>query len=252
MTSTETIRFSVIMPAYNEGRHLAGNIEETMEIMRKFNEPFEVVIVDDCSTDNTAEIIRDASRKYSRVKGLVLTKNQGKGHALKAGFEKSEGEVILFLDADLELHPRQFENFYKIMQSKKVDIVIGSKRHPESVLKYPLRRRVMSMVYFLLVKILFGLPVRDTQTGIKIFKRNVLEYAFPKMLVKKYAFDLELLVLAHHARHTIAEAPVEVHYKAQLGHIRLGDIFNIWWDTMAIFYRLYMLHYYTRKNEDSG
>jgi len=94
------------------------------------------------------------------------------------------------------------------------------------------------------VELLFQLPLRDTQTGLKLFRREVLKKVFPKVLVKRYAFDLELLVLAHHCGFSIAESPVIVEYRGKFGHIGLRSVFNIWWDTMAIFYRLHLkMHY---------
>jgi len=236
--------FSVIMPAYNEGRHLAANVERTCEVMESLGQSYEVIVVDDGSQDNTTGILSDLSQEREQVKSMVLSCNQGKGHALRAGFGKARGSMIFFLDADLDLDPKQFKVLYQIMQSQPVEIVIGSKRHPQSVLNYPWRRRIVSAVYFFLVKILFGLPIRDTQTGIKLFQREVLEKTFPKIVVKKYAFDLELLVLAHYYGYKIAEAPVVVNYKGKFGHIGLYDIFKTWWDTMAIWYRLYLRRYY--------
>lgn len=130
-------------------------------------------------------------------------------------------------------------------------MVIGSKRHPRSKLYYPLHRKIVSAVYFFLIKLMFRLPIHDTQTGLKLFKREVLEKVFPQMLVKKFAFDLELLVLAHRHRFKIAEAPVVVDYRPNIGRkikrwVRLNDIYTTWWDTMAIFYRLYILRHYDK------
>jgi hypothetical protein len=100
---------------------------------------------------------------------------------------------------------------------------------------------------------MFRLPIHDTQTGLKLFKREVLEKVFPRMLVKKFAFDLELLVLAHKNGYSIAEAPVVVDFRPNINRkmrrwIRLTDIITTWWDTMAIFYRLYILRYYDRNH----
>jgi glycosyltransferase involved in cell wall biosynthesis len=239
--------YSVIMPAYQEGRHLAENVRQTMAVMEKLGKPYEIIVVDDCSLDNSADILKDLARCHAQVRPVLLTLNQGKGHALLAGFLESRGGLVFFLDADLELHPRQFGLFLRLLQDRAADVVIGSKRHRQSVLHYPWRRRLMSMVYFWLVKLMFGLPTKDTQTGIKLFKREVLVKTFPKILVKKYAFDLELLALAHHYHFKIAEAPVVLDYKAKLGHIQIKDIFYIFWDTLAVFYRLYILHYYDRE-----
>lgn len=247
MSSAPKPKFSVIMPAYNEGRHLAANVRETLEVMEALGETYEIIVVDDGSPDATAEVMRRVAQESPRVRAVFLEQNQGKGYALRAGFGASLGELIFFLDADLDLHPKQFKVLHQIMQSSGAQVVIGSKRHPQTVSNYPWRRRLVSAVYFFLVKLLFGLPIKDTQTGIKLFQRQVLEKAFPKVLVKKYAFDLELLVLANHYGFGIAEAPVVVDYKAKFGHIGLSAIFNTWWDTMAVWYRLYILHYYDRK-----
>ncbi|MDP8259594.1 MAG: glycosyl transferase, partial [Candidatus Gygaella obscura] len=138
----------------------------------------------------------------------------------------------------------QIKTFFDIMELDNADVVIGSKRHPNSVLNYPWHRRLVSSIYFFLVKILFGLPIRDTQTGLKLFKYEVLAKAFPRVLVKKFAFDLELLVNIHHLGYTIAEAPVRVDSKRKFGRIGVNSIMHTFWDTLAIWYRMYILKYY--------
>ncbi len=240
-------RFSVIMPAYNEALNLKANICETLEVMEAFDPAFEIILVDDGSKDRTADVMCELEGHYNKVKKVVISNNQGKGNALREGFRSSRGQLVFFLDADLDLHPRQIQVLYKILQDQNADIVIGSKRHPQTVLNYPVKRRVVSWVYFILVKLLFGLPIKDTQTGIKLFKRPVLEKVFPKILVKKYAFDLELLVLAHYYHYKIAEAPVVVNYHTKFGHIGVKTIFDIWWDTMAVWYRLRLKKYYDKQ-----
>ena len=133
------------------------------------------------------------------------------------------------------------------MNKNGMDVVIGSKRHPESKLKYPWHRKIISNVYFFLIKIMFGLPLKDTQTGIKLFKYEVLKKIFPKVLIKRYAFDLELLVNAHHLGYKIAEAPITLNYQRFLGRIGLRAIYHTGLDTLAIFYRMYILKYYNGK-----
>ena len=132
------------------------------------------------------------------------------------------------------------------MEETKADIVIGSKRHPQSTIHYPWHRRIVSSVYFFLVKIMFGLPIRDTQTGLKLFKRDVLKKVFPKVLIKKFAFDLELLVVAHHYGYHITEAPVVVKFNRFLGSVGIKSIWDTWLDTMAVFYRMNILKYYDK------
>jgi dolichol-phosphate mannosyltransferase len=238
---------SVLMPAYNEGRRIRGNIKAVDRMFKSMGRPYEIVVMDDGSGDWTFEEAKKAARGAgARIRVKRLEMNQGKGHALKEGFRHCRGQWVVFLDSDLDIDPSQIERFFDIQRAGDSDVVIGSKRHPDSKLDYPMKRRVISAGYFFLVKLLFQLPLRDTQTGLKLFRREVLTKVFPKVLVKRYAFDLELLVLAHHYGFSIAEAPVVVKYRGKYGHIGLMAVFNIWWDTMAVFYRLKVKRYYDR------
>jgi glycosyltransferase involved in cell wall biosynthesis len=238
-------KLSVLMPMYNEEMHALASLFETDGYFRSMNIDFEIVVVDDGSKDMTFDRASELKREYIKVYKLV--QNQGKGEALKEAFKLCTGDLVMFLDGDLDIHPEQFHALFNVMERDSADVVIGAKRHPQSVVKYPLKRRIMSAVYFFIVKLLFGLPLRDTQTGIKLFKREVLEKVFHRVLIKRYAFDLELLILAHHNGYKISDAPVVVDYKGKFGHIRFKTIFNMLWDTMAIFYRLRILRYYDKK-----
>jgi len=239
------IKLSVLMPMYNEELRAAASILETDDFFKKLGIDYEIVVADDGSADKTAQKISDLGNP--RVKVVKLAVNEGKGQALKEGFKQCEGDLIMFLDGDLDIHPRQFEVLFEVLKNENADVVIGSKRHKKSVLNYPRHRRIMSAIYFFLVKLLFGLPLKDTQTGIKLFKAEVLKSVFHKVLIKRYAFDLELLILAHHYGYKISEAPVVVDFKGKYGHIKLKTIFRMVWDTLAVFYRLHILKYYDKK-----
>jgi glycosyltransferase involved in cell wall biosynthesis len=234
------------MPAYNEGAAIRANILAVYRLLKGMKLPFEIIVVDDGSGDWTYEEAAKAAKGLKGIKVKRLEVNQGKGWALKEAFRLAKGEWIVFLDSDLDLDPSQVRLFFEIQKERDVDVVIGSKRHPDSKLNYPLKRRFVSSGYFFIVKTLFGLPISDTQTGLKLFRREVLRKVFPKVLVKRYAFDLEVLVLAHHLGFTIAEAPVIVNYRGKFGHIGLRSIFNIFWDTLAVFYRLRIKKYYDK------
>lgn len=236
------------MPAYNEGGEIVENLLRVRDVVRETGN-FEIVVVDDGSTDNTASELERARGLIPELKAVILKKNVGKGHALKTGFESTTGDLVFFLDADLDLPPEQMEVLWATMQRENSEVVIGSKRHSQSINDYPVQRRIMSAAYFFLVKIMFGLPIHDTQTGIKLFRREVLAKCFPKMLVKSFAYDLELLMLAHHYGYVIAEAPVVVKFHYKLGGIGVQSAWDIWWDTMALFYRLRILKYYDKLDE---
>lgn len=237
---------SVIMPAYNEGAHIRHNIAETASVLASNGFDYEIIVVDDGSRDNTRSEALVASGSNARVKVAGFDRNIGKGNAIKKGFEHVQGEYVVFLDADLDLPPSQLPGLLKVMDKMAAHILIGSKYHPDSRIEYPAIRKVISRGYAVVLKVLFGLPLRDTQTGLKIFKCEVLRRVFPKILCKRWAYDLELLANAHRLGYTIMEAPVILNFKRVkgLGRMTTNDLFRTALDTLAIFYRMYLLKYY--------
>jgi glycosyltransferase involved in cell wall biosynthesis len=243
-------KITVIMPAFNEADIIEKNVKETIRTFNNFKVDFEIIIIDDGSRDQTWIKIKELEEKFSNVKATRNMKNYGKGRALKKGFRFANGEYVVFLDSDIDLHPAQLETFFDIMKLDDVDVVIGSKRHPNSKLNYPFQRRIISFIYFSIIKILFGLPIRDTQTGLKLFKYKVLKDVFPKVVVKSFAFDLEILAYAHRLGYKIAEAPVFIDSKRQFSRIGMRDMFNTGLDTLLVFYRMYFTKSYYSIEED--
>lgn len=234
------------MPAYNESGHIASSIEETARTFNEFGCLWELIIMDDGSADNTFEVAQRVSRNYPHQ--VIVKKNPynlGKGRAIKKALHYISGSYIVFLDADMDLHPLQVQTLFDIMRLDAADIVIGSKLHPNSVVNYPLERKIVSFVYYLLVRVLFNLPCHDTQTGLKLFKVEAVRKVFPRILVKRFAFDLEVLVNAHHLGFKITEAPIVLNpQRHYYGRIGLDAVFNTFWDTLAVFYRMHILKYY--------
>ncbi len=245
-----SLKISIIMPAYNEGPRIYDNIVETVRTMEDLGFNHELIVVDDGSKDNTYQEAKRAAARSANVHALRYTSNGGKGNALKYGFRCITGDLVAFLDADLDLHPRQIKTLLEYMEKHNADVVIGSKRHKLSQLNYPLQRKVLSTGYSLLIRLLFDLSVKDTQTGLKLFKREVLEDIFPRILTKEYAFDLELLVNVQDRGYTIAEAPIVLNFQRNFGRVGLSDIKPIAMDTAAIFYRLRLLKGYDDPKEN--
>jgi glycosyltransferase involved in cell wall biosynthesis len=242
------VALSVVVPAYREGRRIYANLVRLVDELDKLDVPYEVVVVSDGNTDAT---VREALRVESpAVRVFHYPMNIGKGFALSCGVDQSAGALVTFIDADMELDPANIKGFIDLMQVSDCDAVIGSKRHPRSKVDYPKFRRFQSAMYQLLVRALFNLDIRDTQTGLKLFRRQVLREALPLLAIKKFAFDLELLVVASQLGYRkILEAPISLDYQFE-STVNLRSAWQVLWDTAAIFYRLRILRYYQRRRNE--
>lgn len=239
-------KLSVVMPGYNEGQCIYTNLLETVRAVRKMAADFEIVFVNDGSKDDTLLNAQRAADECSSIRIVDCKQNCGKGNALKEGVDAARGDYIAFLDADLDLHPSQLLRFIEIMNASQADAVIASKWHPESQVNYPARRKIMSFGYYALLLILFQLNVKDTQTGLKLFRADVIKPVMRKILVKRYAYDIEVLALINHWKYRIVDAPITVNFSREehWGRIRLKDVLVMVNDTLAVFYRLYIRKYY--------
>jgi glycosyltransferase involved in cell wall biosynthesis len=241
----QTVELSVVVPAYREGKRIYANLTRLLGELEKLGVTYEVVLVSDGNTDAT---VREALRVQSpAVRVFHYPMNIGKGFALSCGVDQSAGALVTFIDADMELDPANIRGFIELMEANDCDAVIGSKRHPLSKVAYPKFRRLQSAIYQLAVRLLFNLDVRDTQTGLKLFRRQVLHEALPLLAIKKFAFDLELLVVARQLGYRkILEAPISLDYQFETT-VNLRSAWRVLWDTAAIFYRLRILRYYQRR-----
>lgn len=246
-------RLSVVMPVFNLAGSIAENLRRTAELFEAHEVRAELVPVDDGSSDGTAEVLlaaatgaQNESARYVSVVPVVLERNGGKGAALRAGFSASQGEFVMLLDGDLDISPAQTPDFFAALREQRADIVVGSKRHPRSQVQYPWHRRIVSWLYFTLVRWTVSLPITDTQTGMKLFRRAVLGDALSRMLVKTYAFDLELLAIARQRGARIAEAPVTIRFGQKFGALSWSTVKAMAKDSLAVFYRLRVLDYYRK------
>jgi glycosyltransferase involved in cell wall biosynthesis len=240
--TTAPVELSVIVPAYREGKRIYGNVNRLLGELDKIGTTYEVVVVSDGNIDSTAS---EARRIESpAVKVFEYPMNVGKGFALSLGVGQSSGSLVTFIDADMELDPANIKTFIETMRDSNCDAVIGSKRHPESRVSYPAFRRFQSWMYQMLVRVLFNLNVRDTQTGLKLFRRQVLAEALPLLAIKRFAFDLELLVVARFLGYKrVCEAPISLDFQFE-STVGLMSAWRVLWDTAAIYYRLHIKRHY--------
>jgi glycosyltransferase involved in cell wall biosynthesis len=205
----------VIMPAYNEEAHIRENLLETSKIISHFVNNYQIIAVNDGSKDRTKGEIITASLMDSHISCISYTMNKGKGFAICKGVKYADAEYIAFLDSDMELNPSMLRYFLKALQATDADIAIGSKLHKKSKLKYPLSRRIMSIGYYTLLKMMFHMSIKDTQTGIKLFKGSVIKPICEDLITDGYAFDIEILATATCKGYKIIELPVELVFKRE-------------------------------------
>lgn len=240
---------SVIVPAFRQEKTIKKDLN-SIDIalragLREYD--YEIICVVDGEVDGT---VKQAKRlKQKKIKVFSYRENMGKGYAVRYGMARANGHLISFLDAGMDISPKGIMMLIAHMHWYNADVIVGSKRHPVSRVNYPILRYILSVGYHIGVKVLFGLPLTDTQSGIKIFKRRVVEKVLPRLLVKKYAMDIEMLAVARGLGFKrIYEAPIEVKFDRRTSRIRWQTIFHMFWDTLAVFYRLKILRYYDTHN----
>ncbi|EKD49326.1 MAG: dolichol-phosphate mannosyltransferase [uncultured bacterium] len=246
--NSKSKKISVIVPAFNEGPSIQKTLKVLTNYLCKKDFESEVIIVNDGSKDDT--VVKAKKFQCTNVRVVTYGMNMGKGFALRTGFEHSTGDIIAFFDAGLDYDPSHIDFFLKYMEKYDADVVIGSKRHPQSKVNYPLKRKIISSFAQLIVKILFNLNIRDTQAGLKVFKREVLEKVVPRALVRRYMIDVELLSIAHYYGFKIIEAPIELNFNFKTTSVTAKAL---WWcgiDVLSIFYRLRILKFYQKSEKE--
>jgi len=230
---------SVVIPVYNEKIiALKKIIKEIKKTLRKLTNRFEIIIVDDGSRE---PISLNSFPERNHLKLIRHPVNVGKGSAIKSGISVSRGDLIVFIDSDLDIDVEYIQNY--IEKSEMADIVIASKWHRDSKVEATLLRKLLSKSFHLLVEFFLRLGVKDTQTGLKVGKKKHLSKIFSNILIKKYAFDIEMLLMARLMRLKIIELPIKLKLKSKF---KIKEIIRMLVDVLAVTYRLRVLRWYQR------
>lgn len=246
---------SVIIPAYKQEKTIVKDLRRIRSVLDKIRFDYEMIIVVDGIIDKTYSNAKKLN--YEKLKVFGYKNNKGKGYAIRYGMARAKGDLVAFIDSGMDIDPNGISMLLEHMEWYKADIIVGSKRHPASQIEYPFIRRVYSLGYQSLFRFLFGLNLKDTQAGLKIFKHKVLKKVLPRLLVKRFASDVEMLVVAYRLGYQrIFEAPIKFDPKFFAMSTTMGNLksltkmaINMLVDTLAVFYRLKILHYYDDGNK---
>jgi len=235
------IELSFIVPAYNEEAFIEGTLCTIDTIVMGKNLSYEIVVVNDGSADMTLAKAKRYAGKNGHVRVISYDKNVGKGYAIKTGFMNAIGNVVIFTDSDMEIDLDQVSDYVEALRHG--DIVIASKKHECSKVEVPLSRRILSECFNALVRLLTGVPLKDTQSGLKAMKKSAFTDIFPRLAVKRYAFDVELLAVANLYGLKVVEMPVSIKLDARF---KPKEMWHMLLDLLGIAYRLRIIHWYQR------
>ena len=229
---------SVIIPAYNAADKIRQTLVRVESILNR-NGDYEIIVVDDGSTDETKSVVKTYTESHLKVKLASYPQNVGKGYALRKGTTEASKDTIIFLDSDSDIEAEHIQSYVKALEH--YDMVIASKRSPYSDYTAPIVRKILSASFNILVKLLVGIRYSDTQAGLKAFRRDAFEKIMRMGTVKRFAFDVELLALASLLKLKVVEAPVKI--SINVGFSRRAVMYMLV-DLLGITYRLRVLRWY--------
>jgi len=199
---------SLIIPAYNEENRILPVIEGFWNYFDKNMKEFEILIVANGCVDDTVKVVKENFSGYKNIRLVISVKKLGKGGAVLEGFKRAKGELVGFSDADKSVSPEDFDRLFSCLREK--DCAVGSRKIKGSniTIKQSFARRFSSRAFNMIIRILFGLNIKDTQCGAKVFRKEVIDRVAPQMKSTGYEFDVELLWRTKKNGFGIAEVPI--------------------------------------------
>jgi glycosyltransferase involved in cell wall biosynthesis len=234
------LHLSIIIPAYNEETRIGASLDAILDFLSHQQHPSEVIVVNDGSTDLTAEVARSHAEDF-RASGIdlrLLTNdpNRGKGYSVKRGVTEARGEIVLFTDADLSSPISEAPKLIQPIQDGEADLVFGSRALDRTLIaiRQPMARDFGGRVFNLLMRLIVGLPFKDTQCGFKAFRRCLALPAVKLQRVERFGFDPELLYIARKQGLRLLEVPVAWSHSEGSRVSFLRDSVKMFADLLAI------------------
>ena len=237
----ETPTFSIVLPAYNEAERIAASLEKILQFAGQRGWNMEVIVVNDGSSDSTADIVRQYALRHPALRLIENSGNRGKGFSVRNGMLHAHGDMLLFSDADLSSPISEAEKLFAAIRAG-ADVAIGSRwvRRELQVKPQPLYRRLLGRLFNLALRMVLRLNFKDTQCGFKAFSRSAADLVFSKQVIERWGFDPELLYLARHAGLRIDEVAVAWAHRegTRIHPLRDGlrmflELFKIRWNAIS-------------------
>jgi glycosyltransferase involved in cell wall biosynthesis len=239
------LTYSIILPAYNESERIGSSLPKVLDYIRQRQLPAEILVVNDGSKDNTAEIVRQLAAANPEVRLLENPGNRGKGYSVRHGMLSAKGDVLLFTDSDLSSPIGEADKLFAAL-SEGADVAIGSRwlQAELQTERQPWHRQLFGRCFNLALRIVLGLKFRDTQCGFKAFKREAADVIFPRQQIERWGFDPELLFLARKFHLRTVEVPVEWAHdeRSKINPLRDGmkmgvEVLNVRWNDIKGLYK---------------
>ena len=228
----EALNVSIIVPVFNQESNISYSLKKIKQEVESAFSKYELIVINDGSTDNTLTILKGIALTDQHTRVLSYTPNRGKGYAVRQGVLHSHGDVVMFLDGDLDISPDSIKDY--VVRLSTSDLVIGSKRHPKSSVTVPKSRAFLSRAFNLLIKVATGIPQNDTQVGFKVGNGEIMRTIFRNISVNRYAFDVELFTIASILHLRVQEMPVIMKIERKFN---TKDIMNMFVDIIRIWYK---------------
>ena len=245
-TSLKESKISLIIPVFNQARKVSYSVEKIKQAVELSFANYELIVVNDGSTDNTLTILKDiAMTDEEHVRVISYTPNRGEGYAVRQGVLNSQGDTVILLDGDLDISPDLIIDYVEMLSTS--DLVIASKKHPQSNVRIPRSRAFLSRAFNLLIKLTLSIAQTDTQAGFKVGKGDIMRKIFRNITVHRYAYDVEFLAIASMLQLKVQEMPVIMKIDRKF---KIKEIMNMLLDVTRIWYNYRIAHRYQNIYQD--
>jgi dolichol-phosphate mannosyltransferase len=239
LIAVSELNLSIIIPVFNQQKKITHSIKKIKQAVELWFSNYELIVVNDGSTDETLTFLKGIAMTDERIHILSYTPNRGKGYAVRQGVLHSSGDVVMFLDGDLDIAPDSIKEYVECLST--ADLVIASKRHPKSSVMIPRSRALLSIAFNLLIRLATGISQKDTQAGFKVGKGEIMRTIFRNASINRYAFDVELFTIASILHLKVHEMPVVMKIDRRFN---TKDIVKMLADVARISYKHRIAHHY--------